>query len=254
MLFIVWLLIGLLVGALGTLIGAGGGFLLMPILLFAYREKSPDILTAWSLLAVLANSTSGSIAYARDRKIDYRAGITFALAALPGAWFGARLTTHLSRSTFGLLFGGFLVLAASYLLYRSVRDNGGTVKVSMSRSRSLGLGAALSLFVGAVSNVFGIGGGILHVPLLVYVLGFPAHVATATSHFVLAITVLAGELVHLNDGSFVFSVIPVLPMVLGATAGAQFGARYARRINGTWIIRGLSLGLLAVGTRLLMLR
>jgi uncharacterized protein len=62
--FVIWLIVGLLVGAMGTLIGAGGGFVLMPILLFAYRGANPEILTAWSLVAVLFNSNrDGNVAF-----------------------------------------------------------------------------------------------------------------------------------------------------------------------------------------------
>jgi uncharacterized membrane protein YfcA len=54
--FVIGLIVGLLVGAMGTLIGAGGGFVLMPILLFTYRGANPEILTAWSLVAVVFNA------------------------------------------------------------------------------------------------------------------------------------------------------------------------------------------------------
>jgi uncharacterized protein len=253
--FVIWLTLGLLVGAMGTLIGAGGGFLLMPILLFAYRRASPEVLTAWSLVAVLFNSASGSIAYARSRRIDYRSGIVFALAALPGAWFGARLTSHLSTSWFALLFGGFLLMVSTYLLVRSTRrvDNGAVAERELGHY-NLWLGAGLSLLVGLISNVFGIGGGILHVPLLVYLLGFPTHIATATSHFVLVITVLVGVIAHVAAGSLKFEFLPLVPLVIGVSLGAQVGAHYSSRLSGPWIIRSLAIGLVAVGIRLMMVR
>jgi uncharacterized protein len=249
--FAVWLFTGLLVGALGTLIGAGGGFLLMPLLLFVYRGRNPEELTAWSLAVVLCNSASGSIAYARSKRIDYRSGILFALAALPGAWFGARLTAHLSRSWFALLFGAFLIAISGYLLLRSRGgvDNALTVDVGFTRGK-LWLGAVLSLLVGVISNVFGIGGGILHVPLLVYAVGFPTHRATATSHFVLAITALTGVLAHVVSRSLSLELVPLLPLAVGATVGAQLGAYFSPRVRGPWIIRSLAIGLVAVGVRL----
>jgi len=255
MAFVLWLTIGLLVGALGTLIGAGGGFLLVPILLLAYRGTSPEVLTAWSLVAVLFNSASGSIAYARSRRIDYRSGIVFALAALPGAWFGAKLTAHISTSWFSLLFGGFLVLMSTYLLVWSMRHLDPAPELeAVPRRYNLWLGAALSLLVGLISNVFGIGGGILHVPLLVYLLGFPTHIATATSHFVLVVTVLVGVLSHLASGSLSFEFLPLAPLVVGVSLGAQIGAHYSSKLSGPWIIRSLGIGLVAVGVRLIMMR
>lgn len=252
--FVTWLFTGLLVGALGTLIGAGGGFLLMPLLLFVYRGRNPEELTAWSLAVVLCNSASGSIAYARAKRIDYRSGILFTLAALPGAWFGAQLTAHLSRSWFALLFGLFLIAISGYLLVRSSSDVdlGSSADLALPRGK-LWLGAALSLLVGVISNVFGIGGGILHVPLLVYAVGFATHRATATSHFVLAITALAGVLAHVAAHSLILELVPLLPLVVGATVGAQIGAHFSARVRGPWIIRSLALGLVAVGIRLVLI-
>ena len=85
-----WLIpLGFAVGACGTLIGAGGGFVLMPILLLVYPKDSPDLLTAISLAVVFCNAASGSVAYGRMRRIDYRSGLLMSAAAVPGAILGA---------------------------------------------------------------------------------------------------------------------------------------------------------------------
>ena len=65
-------LLGFGVGVFGTLVGAGGGFILTPVLLLVYPQSSPALITAISLIAVFFNAGSGSIAYARQRRIDYR--------------------------------------------------------------------------------------------------------------------------------------------------------------------------------------
>jgi uncharacterized membrane protein YfcA len=93
-----WLLpVGVLIGAFGTLIGAGGGFILTPILLLVYPHESPEIITSISLAVVFFNAFSGSVAYARMRRIDYRSGVLFALATIPGAVVGALTTTYMPR-------------------------------------------------------------------------------------------------------------------------------------------------------------
>src|SRR6266487_818347 len=86
------LLLGIAVGAFGTLIGAGGGFLLVPILLLLYPNDSVETITTISLAVVFLNATSGSIAYARMGLIDYRTGAIFAAAGAPGAVLGALAT------------------------------------------------------------------------------------------------------------------------------------------------------------------
>src|SRR5512146_826950 len=95
-------LLGVAVGGVGTLVGAGGGFLLTPVLLLVYPHDPPQTITAISLAAVWANSTSGSLAYARQRRIDYRSGLVFGAATLPGAVGGALVVGYVPRHVFDL--------------------------------------------------------------------------------------------------------------------------------------------------------
>ena len=258
-----FLLLGAAVGALGTLIGAGGGFLLLPILVFLYPHDPPALLTAISLSVVCANATSGSIAYARLGRIDYRAGLLFTLAGLPSSVFGALLTRRLDHRVFDPLLGVMLLVGAAIIVLRPHREPGpragaptrtlverdGTTHVYAPR---LGLGALLTVGVGFVASLLGIGGGILHVPLLVYVLGFPTHVSTATSHFVLALLSLAAVLVHLLGGSLGPVLDRTWPLVVGVIGGAQLGARLSSRLHGRWILWSLALALASVGLRVLL--
>ena len=81
-----WLIpLGFMVGAYGTLIGAGGGFVLVPFLLILYPHETAETITAISLAVVFFNALSGSIAYARMRRIEYRSGLIFSAATIPGA-------------------------------------------------------------------------------------------------------------------------------------------------------------------------
>src|SRR5579862_312073 len=189
--------IGFCVGAFGTIVGAGGGFILTPVLFLLYPHDSPQTITAISIAAVFFNASSGSIAYARQRRIDYRSGTVFAVATLPGAVAGALLVDHVPRATFDVVMAVLLLGIAGWLLA------GRRLAVATPRSRrTLVRGALLSVVVGFVSSFLGIGGGIIHVPLLVGVLGFPVHVATATSHYVLMFMSGAGALTHLAQGSY----------------------------------------------------
>lgn len=260
-----FILLGFGVGAYGTLIGAGGGFVLMPILLMLYPEQPPALLTSMSLAVVFFNAASGAEAYARMGRIDYRSGLAFAGAAVPGAVLGA-LTTHaVPRRLFDAIFGAMLMLAALYLFLRRdgrktgqipdspdlarrrIVDHTGAVHEYAFRMRT---GVVISLFVGFASSFLGIGGGIIHVPALVYLLSFPIHVATATSHFILAIMALAGTLAHVFTGVFAQGVHRTLYLSLGAVVGAQVGAHLSNRIKGRWIISSLALALLLAGARI----
>jgi uncharacterized membrane protein YfcA len=113
------------------------------------------------------------------------------------------------------------------------------------------VGLALSLIVGFLSSLLGIGGGVIHVPMLIKLLGFPAHVATATSHFMLAIMSLAATLVHIGTGAFAHGVRRTIVLSLGMIIGAQLGAILSGRLRGPLLVRGLAAALGLVGLRLL---
>ncbi|PYG89932.1 hypothetical protein LY28_00532 [Ruminiclostridium sufflavum DSM 19573] len=264
-----WLIpLGFMVGTFGTLIGAGGGFILVPVLLLLYPDKSPETITSISLAVVFFNSLSGSIAYAKMKKIDYKSGLLFALATLPGSILGALTTSIIPRNIFNILFGALLIAASIFLMANpeNKRTSGNTPsKKRVTRtitdiegvvhtfSYNPVLGVIISIFVGYLSSVLGIGGGIIHVPVLVHSLNFPVHIATATSHFVLAGMSLSGTIVHLFSGALSKGIIQTIGLSIGVLFGAQLGARLSKRFGGSFIIRGLAIALGIAGIRILML-
>jgi hypothetical protein len=88
--------------------------------------------------------------------------------------------------------------------------------------------------------------------LLSRLLNFPVHIATATSHFVLAIMALTGTLVHVVNGVFVHGVRRTVLLAIGVIGGAQLGALLSNRVGGRMIIRGLAVALIFVGIRLIL--
>jgi hypothetical protein len=265
----VLIVLGFTLGALGTLIGAGGGFILVPVLLLLYPHASPETITSISLAVVFFNALSGSYAYARMRRIDYKSGLLFATATVPGAIIGALTTSYIPRRLFDAGFGLLMIVAAAYLSFRQTED-GKTAEEGNKRhiarnivepngtvhlfSYDLRLGMWLSLLVGYVSSLLGIGGGIVHVPVLVRLLNFPVHIATATSHFILAIMALTGTIAHIATGSFSHGGIRrTVCLAIGVLLGAQVGAWLSARVHGTWIIRGLAVALAFVGIRILIM-
>lgn len=271
-----WLFpLGLLVGAFGTLIGAGGGFILVPILLLMYPNETSERIASISLAVVFFNAFSGSLAYARMKRIDYKSGIIFALATIPGAIAGALTTAYVSRRIFDFLFGIVMIVAGIYLWgsHREqpsvagdldVRCSGQIGSRLMQRTLidaegteyrycfDLWIGVVLSVFVGFVSSLLGVGGGFIHVPVLHSLLNFPVHIATATSHFVLVIMALTGTIVHVTQGVFVHGIWRTAVLGTGVLIGAQAGARMSNRAGGQLIMRGLAVALVFVGIRLIL--
>ncbi|HWP57492.1 MAG TPA: sulfite exporter TauE/SafE family protein [Candidatus Acidoferrales bacterium] len=262
----VWLIpVGFLLGAYGTIIGAGGGFLLVPLLLFAYPEEAPDTVTSISLAVVFFNALSGTLAYSRQKRIDYRSGLIFSAATVPGAILGALSTNLFSRRLFDGMFGALMILATALLVLRPTKKAKPNPLGSSQYQRrvvteangtehaffyNLPLGIGISVVVGYISTLLGVGGGFIHVPALVHLLNFPVHIATATSQFILAVMALTGTGVHLLTGTFTHGFRRTLMLGIGVLVGAQMGAYFSERLRGDWIIRGLAAALGLVGLRL----
>lgn len=272
---IVLILIGFAIGTAGTLIGAGGGFILMPILLLTQPDMPPDIATAISIAVVAINAISGSIAYARSRRIDYKTGLIFSLATIPGSIAGVFVTKYIPLNIFHIVFGCLLVIVATYLFIkntkaqharavqhqdfkkgkgyvtRTLTDKAG---VSYTYSYNLVYGIIISVLVGFLSPLLGIGGGIIHVPAMVQVLQFPVYLATATSHFILAIMSTVSVCVHLYEGNYSSELARnmVIGLGIGIIPGAQLGAFLSHKIKTHVIIRVLAVCLAIVGIRMIL--
>jgi hypothetical protein len=260
------LLLGLGVGALGTLIGAGGGFILMPILLLTRPDDKPATLTAISLAVVCCNAFSGSYWYAKMKRVDFKSGLLFLITGVPGAAAGAYVVQFIPREEFNFAFSLLLIAGGIYIFLKTFGDglHSHGSRPAFKRTLvdadgvcheygySLGLGMTLSFVVGMASSILGIGGGIIHVPAMVNLLNFPVHLATATSHFILAAMTFVGTVVHLFDGSLTLAEAPgLLALCAGAVIGARLGAHLSKRIHGRWIMRILAIALSLAGVRVL---
>jgi uncharacterized membrane protein YfcA len=247
-------LFGFFVGVFGTLIGAGGGFILTPVLLLLYPHDSPDTITSISLSVTFANALSGSFAYARMGRINYRYGLIFAAAAIPGAIAGALATYYVPRRTFDLIFAVMLLAVSIFIFIRTPEEKEGfAYRTHRLSSGNLLIGILISIAVGFISSFLGIGGGIIHVPALAGILNFQVHIATATSHFILAIVTFVGVLVHIVTGTFHHGVTRAVFLALSVLLGAQMGALLSSKVQGKIIIRTLAVALALVAVRLIIL-
>jgi uncharacterized membrane protein YfcA len=269
----IWVAVGFLIGSIGTIIGAGGGFLLVPLLLFARPEFTPEQITAISMAIVAANAVSGSIVYAKSKRIDFRAGLIFAAFTIPGSVIGAYLTKYVPQHVFSIGFGILLTLLAIYLFVKNAKKAPATTRPIHKRapgwrthsltdatgehftySYNQTYGIVISILVGFISPILGIGGGIIHVPAMVQLLRFPLYIATATSHFVLAIMATITVIVHVMNG--VYNDRDVITLVLalaaGVIPGAVTGAKISHHIPTSIVIRVMAVCLGLVGMRILL--
>lgn len=263
---------GFIIGTFGTLIGAGGGFILVPLLIIFYPDLSPEIITAISIAVVAVNAISGSFAYAKSGRIDYKAGIVFALYTIPGSILGVLTVQYIPQKLFNIVFGILLLLLSGYLFYKngkkeistpitnladkklkhhSLTDKNG---INYSYSYNQTYGIIISILVGFISPLLGIGGGIIHVPAMVNWLQFPVYIATATSHFILAVMATVSVIVHLVQGNYNDPEIVkmILFLAIGVVPGALLGAYLSHRIKSHIIIRVLASCLILVSVRILL--
>jgi len=264
------LALGVVVGGYGTLVGAGGGFLMVPALLLLFRFPH-HLAVGTSLTAVCLNAAAGAFLYFRQGRIDLRSGVQFAAATVPGAVGGVYLLRLLSPRFFELVLGGLLAALGAFMALRPVSSGAGPARGFVEGGSPAGMverelvdrqgcrftyrfawwrGIVLSLAVGLMSSLLGIGGGPLHVPGMVFLLGFPVHVAVATSLFVLAFSALVGSALYLLHGQV--AVGPALLLGIGAIAGARVGAGLAGRLRSGPILRLLAAGLILIGVRLVL--
>ncbi len=249
-----FLVLGFGVGTIGALLGLGGGFILVPIfMLFMIAPNGTTFTTVQqvvgtSLFVVFCNAISGTLAYIRQRRIMMRAAIPFAVATLPGAFLGGYVSEWFSGPGFSLAFG-ILMVFIGFVMYSKSKGKAASRTVDdwnpQTAQFNMALGVTLSFFVGFLSSIFGIGGGIVHVPMMVFLLGFPPQIAVATSTFVLFVSSVMGVVSHAALGHIIWSTAVMIG--IGAMLGAQFGAKIAKKSRPSFLVVLLSILVFLIG-------
>ena len=245
------------------LVGAGGGFIIAPLLRIFF-DKNPEIVAGTTVTLVAINSISGAFAYRSMRVVDRRSAVIFALAAIPGSVVAPFVLSSALEGVPGIYdfpFGLLLILLAVRIATQKdvadeptppskLRNGPRFVKAASLKRRVVttragrtyryrlheGYGAGVNLVLGFVSSFFGIGGGWLRTPILVYLFGFPVQIAVATSIFTLSFYTTAGAATYALRGA-----VEWFPTLLftgaGLIVGAQIGARLSNVVRGIWIMR-----------------
>lgn len=244
-----FLALGILVGLLGALLGIGGGMVIVPLLVFAW-DYEPQLAIGTSVLVVLMNAVSGTWGYIRQKKACVDAALKFAVATVPGAFLGSYAAEYLQGRLFYLVFGAFFVLAAVNMYRKANQEAAGKTAGEVPEVYNWKLGVLCGVGVGFLASILGIGGGIVHVPFMVYVLNFPVHVAIATSTCILAVSSLAGLVSHAMLGHIVWT--SGLAIGAGAFIGAQGGVALAQRLQSGILMKLASVLVLITGIKFLM--
>lgn len=207
------------------MIGVGGGIIISPVLTFL--GLTPPQVASTSLFAVSSTSVSSTIAYARSNKIQYMLGIKMALLSIPGAIIGSFFSTGIDPGYFRFLLAIILIGTGIYLMFRNSITKGNSFSLESIWIKILFFSG--TFVAGIISSLFGIGGGVIFVPLMILIVGITMHLAAPTSQFVLMITSLVGLTTHMILGNPEY--LPAILLSVGAFGGAQIGSRLSTRLS-----------------------
>lgn len=233
----------------GSMVGLGGGFILVPILRLAFG-LGPAEAAGTSLVLVTANSGAGAFTYLLQKRVDVKLGLMFAAGGLPGAIIGAIMTKHMAPRDFDLAFGIFLIIVAGDMIINAAKRVGSRIETDVGRRKAMSFRAAVAIgfVVGLVSSLFGIGGGVVVVPSLLYFSSLPAHAISATSHFAIVLTSPVGLIVHGLQGDIRIADVP--PLVAGGLCGGPIGARLSLRLKSPQLLVVVGIALVCVALSL----
>lgn len=248
----VWLALlalgGVVAGALGAMLGVGGGFIIVPTLSMVFGVPMHTAIAAGQI-GVVATSSMASLHYLREDLVHLRLALALLLATTLGAATGAAVGSKLDARYLSVAFGIVLLYVAWRMVQgRSSRDDSAATVEDCPLGR-LWVGQIGAYIGGILSGLLGIGGGVINVPLFSLGLNVPLRLATATSAFLVGITGATAAIVYYSQGHT--DLVVTGAVILGAFAGSALGARLATRIRTRYL--RLAFGVLAVYTAVLMI-
>lgn len=213
------------------MVGLGGGFIIVPVMRLFFG-LDPAHAAGTSLALVVANSGSGAFTYLMQRRVHVRVGLLIAAGGFPGSIIGAIVVKHLAPHLFDWLFAAFLIVVAADIVFnREKRLKHRNEQADVHKILGMPWYWALvaGLGVGIVSSLFGVGGGVVLVPTLLYFSDLPAHAISATSHFGIVLTSPVGLVAHYLQHDIDWAY--VVPLVIGGLCGGPIGARLSLRLQ-----------------------
>lgn len=243
--------IALFASAFGSMVGLGGGFILVPALRLFFG-LAPAEAAGTSLILIVANSASGAFTYLLQRRVHVKIGLLIAAGGLPGGIIGAILSLHISERTFDWTLALLLIAVAVDMAWNAERRlRARRERDSVHEIKGMPYRAALLLgfIVGIFSSLFGIGGGVVLVPSLLYFSELPIHAVSATSHFGILLTSPVGLAVHALQHDI--DVRDVVPLVAGGLIGGPVGARLSLRLKSPQLLVVVAIALIAVAGSLI---
>ncbi|MFC2162841.1 sulfite exporter TauE/SafE family protein [Candidatus Altiarchaeota archaeon] len=251
-------MIALLLGIIASLMGAGGGFFIVPYLLFT-TGLSPHHIAGTSLAVVLMSSLSSTLAYGAQKRIDFKLSAIVLLGMMPGSLVGAWLNQSVTHGQYTLIFGFVLILSAVSLFKdkkftipslpprpmpvhrRMIEHDGKVIEYAFGLRRTILLG----FMIGVIAKIIGIGGGVLLVPIMIICFRIHPKYMVATSCLVTFLSSIVAFSFFALKSQVAYGL--ALPLGIGVMIGAQIGAKLSWRLKSERQTKIISVLILAIG-------
>jgi len=262
--------ISIAAGFIGSLLGLGGGLIVIPALTLALKVDIRYAIGA-SIVSIIATSSGAAAAYVRERMTNLRVAMVLEVAttlgALTGGFLAGRLAVRWLFVVFGLVMACSAVMMlrkrhsaasdegegtpwANYLRLHGSYYDGALNKEVPYRVVRARLGLALMYVAGVMSGLLGIGSGVLKVPAMDLGMRLPIKVSSATSNFMIGVTAAASAGLYFARGD----INPFIagPVAAGILVGAMVGARVMGRLHHSLIRYVFVAVLLLVSVQMLL--
>jgi uncharacterized protein len=246
----VWIfLVAVGAGLFGSMLGLGGGIILVPALTLLFDVPIKQAVAA-SLVGVVATSCAAVQGYLRAGLVDWQMAVRLLIPTVLGAIVGGLLAGVISPKAVAGLFILLMLYVMGQMLWAGRRRAPSELpdtpcQARWGQAQQKWLAASLSAIGGIISALLGVGGGLIQVPVLHVLLQAPLRCAIGTSAFLIGTTASTSALLYLALGKLQPDI--VVPTALGVLMGAQFGVKLARRMP-VGILRGIFMGVMVYTT------
>ncbi|GKV56944.1 UPF0721 transmembrane protein [Sporosarcina sp. NCCP-2222] len=264
--YVLLAIIGALAGVLGSIVGLGGGTILVPLTLLVGIDLgwipgiTPQSVVGLSVIMMIFNGLSSTISHMKVKTVDYQSGFIFFVGTVPGTLIGAFVNKNVDLPSFNLYFGILLIVLAVLLLARKYLKpihwfvNHGKERIFIDPKGEthvygypIWFALLLTFVIGFTSGLFGIGGGTMIVPAMILLFLFPPHVAVGTSMFMVFLSAIVNSITHISLGHVPW--LYTLPVIPGAYIGGTIGSMLNKKMNSETLVIVLRVILLLFGIR-----